>query len=77
MWFWNLKLLYKREMGDQKKKNWFSLAKQLSLENHMLSFANYAFSFAILRITIAIVAFYQLTLTITIIFMPIKLWVSA
>ena len=56
------------------KKIWFSLARQLSLENHMLSLGNYAyvFSFATLTITLTILAFYQLTLTTTITLCPLK-----
>ena len=53
-----------------------NLINQLSLKNRMLSFASYAVSFIIFTITLAIVAFWQLTLRITITFMPIKQWVS-
>ena len=57
------------------KQIWFFLAKWFSLENRTLSLANYVVSLAIFMITLAIVAC-QLTLMITIAFMPIKQRVS-
>ncbi|XP_023894055.1 uncharacterized protein LOC112005988 isoform X2 [Quercus suber] len=53
------------------KQIWFFLAKRLSLENWTLSLAIYAVSFAIFTITLTIVA-WQLTLRITITFIPTK-----